>query len=111
MKKIILKLIRLYQKTLSLDHGPLSFLYSEGYCRFRPTCSEYTYQAINKYGLLIGGFLGFWRINRCNPLNKGGYDEVPLPSEISRLASYGFVIFILYISLLYILALVLRRIL
>lgn len=76
VKKPILKLIRLYQKTLSFDHGPLSFLYSEGYCRFQPTCSEYTYQAIEKYGVLKGGALGLWRILRCHPFSKGGYDPV-----------------------------------
>jgi len=73
-KKIILKLIRLYQKTLSFDHGPLAFLYSEGFCRFQPTCSEYTYQAIEKYGVLKGSVLGLWRVLRCNPWSKGGYD-------------------------------------
>jgi hypothetical protein len=75
-KNFILRLIRLYQKTLSFDHGPLSFLYSEGFCRFQPTCSEYAYQAIKKYGLLKGGLLGIWRILRCNPWSKGGYDPV-----------------------------------
>jgi hypothetical protein len=76
IKKLVLKLIRLYQKTLSLDHGPLSFLYSEGLCRYKPTCSEYTYQAIEKYGVLLGATLGLWRILRCNPWSKGGYDPV-----------------------------------
>lgn len=75
-KKLVLKIIRLYQKTLSLDHGPLAFLYSEGFCRFRPTCSEYTYQAIEKYGILKGSLLGLWRILRCHPWSKGGYDPL-----------------------------------
>ena len=75
-KKIALKLIRLYQKTLSFDHGPLSIFYSQGFCRFQPTCSQYTYQAIEKYGVLKGSFLGLWRILRCNPFSKGGYDPV-----------------------------------
>ena len=45
-------------------------------CRFYPTCSHYTYQAIYKYGALKGGWMGFMRILRCNPFNKGGYDPV-----------------------------------
>ena len=76
IKKIFLALIRWYQKTLSFDHGPLSFFYSEGFCRFKPTCSEYTYQAIGKYGVIIGSFKGLWRIMRCNPWSRGGYDPV-----------------------------------
>jgi putative membrane protein insertion efficiency factor len=76
-KKIILKLIRLYQKTLSLDHSWLSMFFPNGYCRFQPTCSEYTYQAIDKYGIIKGGWLGVKRIIRCNPFNKGGHDPIP----------------------------------
>lgn len=76
IKDIVLKIIKLYQKTLSPDHGPPAFLYSEGFCRFKPTCSEYTYQAIKKYGLIKGGLMGLWRILRCHPWSKGGYDPV-----------------------------------
>ena len=76
IKVLFLKLIRWYQKTLSFDHGPLSFIYSEGFCRFKPTCSEYTYQSIEKYGVVLGSFKGLWRIMRCNPWGKGGYDPV-----------------------------------
>jgi putative membrane protein insertion efficiency factor len=46
-------------------------------CRFYPTCSRYTYQAIYKYGAVKGGWMGFRRILRCNPFSKGGYDPVP----------------------------------
>ena len=76
IKKIALKFIRWYQMTLSFDHGPLNVFYSEGFCRFKPTCSEYAYQAIEKYGVIKGGLIGLWRIMRCNPWSKGGYDPV-----------------------------------
>jgi uncharacterized protein len=76
MKRIILKTIRLYQKYLSLDTGFLSFLWSERICRYHPTCSEYTFQAIEKYGLIRGGWLGLKRIIRCHPWAKGGNDPL-----------------------------------
>jgi putative membrane protein insertion efficiency factor len=62
-------MIRFYQLTLSRVLPPS--------CRFNPTCSVYTYQAIEKYGFLKGGWLGIKRISRCHPLNPGGYDPVP----------------------------------
>ena len=71
-----LKAVKMYQKTLSLDHGALKFLYPHGYCRFQPTCSEYAYSAIEKYGVIKGGILAFWRVLRCTPFSKGGYDPV-----------------------------------
>lgn len=77
MKYILLKLIKLYQKTLSLDHGPLSYIISERFCRFHPSCSEYSYQAIEKYGAMKGIWLGFKRVVRCHPWNDGGYDPLP----------------------------------
>ncbi len=101
MRKIILKLIKIYQKTLSLDHGPLSFLYSEGFCRFRPTCSEYAYQAIEKYGTIKGSLIGFWRINRCNPFNKGGFDPVPEKDQTEPLIIKGLSILLTYILVIF----------
>lgn len=68
MKKIILFFISVYQKISSLTPPR---------CRFYPTCSEYTKQAILKFGLLKGGWLGIKRICKCHPFNDGGYDPVP----------------------------------
>lgn len=76
MKWLALKFIRLYQKTLSFDHGPLRVFYPQGFCRFHPTCSQYTYDAINKYGVFKGSWLGAKRIARCTPWSEGGEDQV-----------------------------------
>lgn len=76
IKKTVLLLIRFYQKVLSPDQGWLSYLFSERFCRFHPTCSQYTYQAIDKYGIIKGGWLGIKRIVRCHPWNDGGYDPL-----------------------------------
>ena len=81
-KAIVLILIRGYQKTLSFDHGPLKILYPSGYCRFSPSCSQYTYEAVNRYGALKGSWLGLKRIVRCNPWNQGGHDPVPVSPVI-----------------------------
>ncbi len=75
-KLAVLKVIRIYQKTLSFDYGWPKYLYPNGYCRFHPTCSEYGYQAIEKYGIIKGGVMTLGRILRCNPFSKGGNDPV-----------------------------------
>ena len=67
IKKIVLKIIKIYQKM------PLS---THGYCRHIPTCSSYAYEAISIYGVLKGGFLSIKRILKCNPLGTYGYDPV-----------------------------------
>lgn len=78
MKRLLLSLIRFYQKYLSFDTGLLKFLWlSDGACRFTPRCSEYTYQVIERYGIITGSWLGIKRILRCHPWNKGGYDPIP----------------------------------
>jgi len=69
VKRVALALIRAYQKTISRNLPPA--------CRFVPSCSDYMYQAIDKFGVLRGGWLGFRRLMRCHPLNPGGYDPVP----------------------------------
>jgi len=76
IKIALLAVIRLYQKTLSPDTGWFSSLFPYGYCRFHPTCSEYTYRSIDKYGVIRGTAKGTWRILRCNPYSKGGIDNV-----------------------------------
>lgn len=75
MQSIVLKMIRMYQKTLSLDHGPFRRYVPYGQCRFFPTCSEFTYQAIDTYGIVKGAWKGFCRIMRCHPWSKGGVDH------------------------------------
>ena len=71
MKNFVIKLIIWYQRNVSvwLDSKNIK-------CKYYPTCSEYTKQAIEKYGLLKGIFLGAWRLIRCNPFSKGGYDPL-----------------------------------
>lgn len=77
MKKLILKSIRFYQET-QVFHLPVfqTLFLSDKVCRFQPSCSEYTYQAIKKYGMIKGSFLGLKRIVRCHPWSKGGEDPL-----------------------------------
>ena len=67
--RCLIGLIRFYQHNISPMHP--------GCCRFRPTCSQYALEAVSKYGFIRGGALAVWRILRCNPFSKGGYDPVP----------------------------------
>ncbi|MDO4565700.1 MAG: membrane protein insertion efficiency factor YidD [Oscillospiraceae bacterium] len=69
IKRALVFLIRGYQKYISPLLGD--------HCRFVPSCSQYTLEAIETRGVLMGLLLGFFRILRCNPLFKGGYDPVP----------------------------------
>jgi len=70
-------LIKAYQKYLSLDTGiPKKLLPALKICRFTPSCSQYVLEAVEKYGTVKGLYLGFFRILRCNPFNKGGSDPV-----------------------------------
>lgn len=71
MKKLLIWLITQYQKYIS------KWLTSKNInCKFYPSCSEYTKQAIEKYGVIKGLILGIFRIIRCNPFSKGGYDPL-----------------------------------
>ena len=69
MQRLMIALINLYRRRIS-PGLPAT-------CRFTPTCSQYGVQAIAKHGSFKGGILTLWRILRCNPLSKGGYDPVP----------------------------------
>jgi uncharacterized protein len=69
MRKIALGAVRFYQRYLSPALG--------NSCRYYPSCSQYTYQAIERYGVLRGSWLGIRRISRCHPWSKGGFDPVP----------------------------------
>ncbi|WP_206165432.1 membrane protein insertion efficiency factor YidD [Mammaliicoccus sciuri] len=69
MKKVFIKLIRLYQRYISPLTPPT--------CRFQPTCSNYAVEAISEYGVIKGTWLGTKRILKCHPFYPGGYDPVP----------------------------------
>lgn len=69
MKKILILMIRFYQRYISPMKGTK--------CPYIPTCSQYGLEAIEKYGAVKGSILAAWRILRCNPFSKGGYDPVP----------------------------------
>ena len=68
MKKLLISLINFYRKFISPTRPSC--------CRYRPTCSQYALDAINKYGAFKGGLMAVYRILRCNPFSKGGYDPV-----------------------------------
>lgn len=80
IRNFVLFLIRAYQKTISFDHGiPKKLFPSLSVCIFEPTCSEYTYVAVKKYGVRKGGWMGIRRLLRCGPwsYNKPRFDPVP----------------------------------
>lgn len=77
VRTLLLLGIRLYQRTLSPDHGWLAAVFPAGCCRYTPTCSEYGIQALAAHGVLCGGWMTLRRIARCHPMTRGGFDPVP----------------------------------
>lgn len=77
MRHVIETIIRVYQRTLSPDHGWFKVFFPNGYCRFHPSCSEYTRQAVVEYGTIHGLSLATRRLLRCNPWSAGGTDPIP----------------------------------
>ena len=71
IKKLLINLIKFYKRFISPIFEGMGI-----HCKYEPTCSEYTKQAIEKYGAIKGLFLGIKRILRCNPFSKGGYDPL-----------------------------------
>jgi putative membrane protein insertion efficiency factor len=69
MKKLLLALIKFYKSNISV--------HTKSHCKYYPTCSQYGLEAIERFGALKGTALTVWRILRCNPFSKGGYDPVP----------------------------------
>lgn len=76
MKRIALSLITIYQKLAFLYNPILGAFQIKNECRFEPTCSRYTYQAIEKYGVFKGVNMGVKRLLHCHPFSKGGYQPV-----------------------------------
>ena len=77
MNKLFLKLIEIYQKARKND--------GKSYCRYIPSCSNYAKEAFQKFNFLKALLLTIYRILRCNPLSKGGYDPVPLTNKEKKL--------------------------
>lgn len=72
----IKNLIKIYQNTLSFDHGPMKFLKPHGKCKFYPTCSDYALQTLEKKGFFSGFIFILARISRCHPWSNGGFDNI-----------------------------------
>lgn len=83
-------MIRVYQHTLSLDHGPLRHIYPYGYCRHSPSCSEFSKQKISKHGFCIGVIQTVYRILHCHPWAKVSdqkileYYSAPIPKRTRK---------------------------
>lgn len=70
MKRALLALLRFYKRHISPG-------LPQNRCKYLPTCSEYAYEAIERHGAIRGSLLAVWRVLRCNPFSRGGYDPVP----------------------------------
>ena len=73
MKRLLIKLVKFYQLSISPLKAPC--------CKYYPTCSNYAIEAIERFGAFKGFFMAIYRILRCNPFSKGGYDPVPEKKE------------------------------
>ena len=76
MKRLLIRLVRFYQKGISPLKPPC--------CKYIPTCSQYAVEALERFGALKGTALAVWRILRCNPFSRGGYDPVPEKKKKAR---------------------------
>ncbi len=76
MKQILIITIKIYQRTLSPDHGWFRSKWPYGYCRYQPTCSQYAIDSLHAHGALKGSLKAAWRILRCNPFAQPGADPV-----------------------------------
>lgn len=76
IRKAVVFPVRLYRKFISPLKPPS--------CRYTPTCSQYMIEAVEEWGVICGVALGIWRILRCNPFGRGGYDPVPKRKKRSR---------------------------
>lgn len=73
MKKVLIWLVRFYQQAISTRKPPC--------CKYIPTCSQYALEALERFGAVKGTALAVWRVLRCNPFSRGGYDPVPEKKE------------------------------
>jgi uncharacterized protein len=81
MNKLLIALLRLYKWLLSPLLPPA--------CRFVPSCSEYAMEAVERHGTLPGGLKAMWRLMRCHPFSRGGYDPVSAPADHSHISGHG----------------------
>lgn len=73
-RKLLIFFVKIYQKTISPDHGFMKAFFPGGYCKYTPSCSSYAVMSLEKYGAIYGSLKSFYRFLRCNPFSKGGYD-------------------------------------
>ncbi|MFI3329876.1 MAG: membrane protein insertion efficiency factor YidD [bacterium] len=81
MKKIVLKLINFYQTKITI--------YTPKACKYLPTCSQYAKECYTEYNFIYASLLTVWRLLRCNPFSKGGYDPIPKVKKKLKEESYS----------------------
>lgn len=77
MKTVLIAIIKIYQHTLSPDHGLFKARWPYGYCKYHPTCSQYAIEAVQQNGSIRGSIQAVKRILRCNPFTQASVDPVP----------------------------------